>query len=154
MTSLESGRDFLERKSSANKQLTSLPQLANVLIIDDSDVDANRLSATLRIVFGYDVQIKRAATIATALDLVLQEQPCLIFLDDVLKPSDSATETIPLLRHANYNGPLVVVSGEVTRLRQVTLRAAGATEVIHKDEIDSLRLTEALLTILGTDDKN
>jgi CheY-like chemotaxis protein len=150
MASIETGSDFLERKSSANKQRTALPQLSDVLVIDDSDVDAKRLSATLRIIFGYDVQIRRAPTIATALDCIIKLQPDLVFLDDVLKPSDSATETIPLLRRADYKGPIIVVSGEVTRSRQVILRASGATEVIHKDDVDSVRLTEALLLVYST----
>lgn len=149
MASMESGGDFLERKSSATKQRMSLPSLRDVLVVDDSDVDANRLIATLRVIFGYDLQVRRAATLATTLDCVIERQPELIFLDDVLKPSDSATETIPFLRHAKYEGPIIVISGEVTRSRRVVLRASGATEVIHKDDVDSVRLTEAMINIFS-----
>lgn len=148
-TPLETGGDFLERKSSVNKQLTALPKLEDVLVIDDSDLDAKRLTATLRVILGYDIQVRRAATIATALDCVIARNPDLIFLDDVLKPSDSATETIPFLRHASYTGPIIVVSGEVTRARKVELRANGATEIIHKDDVDSVRLTEAMVKVFS-----
>jgi DNA-binding NarL/FixJ family response regulator len=146
---METGGDFLERKSNVSKQRGSIPKLRDVLIVDDSDVDANRLKATLRVIFGYDIQLRRAATLATALDSVIGKQPDLIFLDDVLKPSDSATETIPFLRHAKYLGPIIVVSGEVTRTRRVHLLASGATEVIHKDDVDSVRLTEAMVLVFS-----
>lgn len=148
--SIETGGAFLVRKSSVNKQRTELPKLHDILVIDDSDIDAKRLTATLRVVLGYEMQVRRAATIATALDCVIERQPDLIFLDDVLKPSDSATETIPFLRHAKYVGPIIVISGEVTRARRVELRACGATEVIHKDDVDSVRLVEAMVKVFGS----
>lgn len=146
-SSIETGGDFLKRKSNVTKLRKSLPHLRDILIVDDSDVDANRLKATLRVMFGYDTQVRRASTLATAVDSVILAQPDLIFLDDVLKPSDSATETIPFLRHAEYKGPIIVVSGEVTRNRRVQLLASGATEVIHKDDVDSVRLTEAMVLV-------
>lgn len=148
-TSIETGGDFLERKSSVSKLRQSLPNLQDVLIVDDSEVDAKRLMATLRVIFGYDVQLRRAATLASALDCVLRKQPDLIFLDDVLKPSDNATETIPFLRHAKYAGPIIVISGEVTRNRRAQLLSGGATEVIHKDDVDSVRLTEAMIQVFS-----
>jgi hypothetical protein len=40
-----------------------------------------------------------------------------------------------------------VVSGQVTRKRRDDLLAAGATDVIHKDDVDSVRLGEALLRV-------
>ena len=148
--SIETGGDFLERKSSVNKQRTALPELRDVLVVDDNDVDAKRLTATLRVILGYEIHVRRASTVATALDCVIERKPDLIFLDDVLKPSDSATETIPFLRHANYTGPIIVVSGEVTRTRHVELRASGATEIIHKDDVDSVRLTEAMVQVFSS----
>lgn len=144
-----SGGDFLERKSGATKARLSLPKLNDVLIIDDEMFDTNRLKATLRILFGYSLEIRGAATLATALDSVLGKQPDLIFLDDILKPNDNAAETIPFLRRANFNGPIVVISGQVTRKRQSTLLACGATDVIHKDDVDSVRLSESLVRVFA-----
>jgi DNA-binding NarL/FixJ family response regulator len=94
--------------------------------------------------FGYDLQVRRAATLAAALDFVMAAKPDIVFLDDILKPSDDASQTIPFLRRAGFDGPIIVVSGQVTRARKSVLTAAGATEVIHKDDVDSVRLTEAL----------
>ena len=147
--SSETGGDFLERKSGTTKLRLKLPKLNDVLVIDDSDADTKRLTATLRVIFGYDLNIRTASTLAIALDRVIEAKPDIIFLDDVLKPSDSATETIPYLRHATYEGAIIVISGQVTRSRKAELRSCGATEIIHKDEVDSVRLSEALISALG-----
>ena len=97
--------------------------------------------------FGYELELRRAATVASAVDQVLKKQPELIFLDDQLKPSDTASVTIPYLRRADYHGPIVVISGQVTRTRRKELISIGAAEVIHKDDVDSSRLAEALLSV-------
>ena len=104
--------------------------------------------ATLRVMYGYDVNVRRAATATAAVDLVVARHPDIVFLDDILKPSDNASHTIPYLRRVGYNGPIVVISGQVTRTRRTELLAAGATDVIHKDDVDSVRLTETLQRIL------
>jgi len=121
--------------------------LHDILVVDDETFDADRLQATLRVLLGYDIELRRAATVATAVDSVLSRMPELVFLDDCLKPSDTATDTIPFLRRAGFNGPIVVISGQVTRKRRKILMETGATEVIHKDEVDSVRLAEAMVRV-------
>ncbi len=142
-----SGGDFLAKKSNVTKLRKSLPELKTVLVVDDEPFDADRLKATLRVMFGYDLDVQRAATLGTAVDHVLKAKPDLVFLDDILKPSDNAVDTIPFLRRAGFEGPIIVLSGQVTRKRREVLLAAGANEVIHKDEVDSVRLAEALIRV-------
>lgn len=146
-SSTGSGGDFLTKKSDITKLRQQLPALTDVLIVEDETIDADRLKATLRVMFGYDLEVRRAATLGNAVDSVVARKPDLVFLDDVLKPSDNASSTIPYLRGAKYEGPIVVVSGQVTRKRRDDLLAAGATDVIHKDDVDSVRLGEALLRV-------
>ena len=153
MSSTGSGGEFLAKKCDITKLRKELPALTDVLIVEDETIDAERLKATLRVMFGYDLEVRRAATLATALDCVLAKKPDLIFLDDVLKPSDNASQTIPYLRRAEYVGPIVVVSGQVTRNRRAVLLASGATDVIHKDDVDSVRLAEALLRVYAAGKK-
>lgn len=147
-----SGGDFLERKSGVVRAKSGLPKLKDVVVVDDENLDADRMFGTLRVMFGYDVNVRRAATVAAAIDLVMAKTPEIVFLDDILKPSDDASQTIPFLRRAGYNGPIVVVSGQVTRNRRTVLLTAGATDVIHKDDVDSVRLTEALQRVFGKGD--
>jgi DNA-binding NarL/FixJ family response regulator len=144
-----SGGDFLERKSGVMRAKQGMPELKDVVVIDDENIDADRMLATLRVIFGYDVTVRRAATIASALDLVMARTPDIVFLDDILKPSDDASQTIPFLRRTGYSGPIIVVSGQVTRTRRTVLLAAGATDVIHKDDVDSVRLNEILQRVFG-----
>jgi DNA-binding NarL/FixJ family response regulator len=142
-----SGGDFLARKSDLSHLAKRLPKLTDILIIEDEAFDADRLRATLRLMLGYEVGMRRASTLGAALDAVMTKQPELIFLDDLLKPTDTASITIPFLRRAKYEGPMVVVSGQVTRARKAELIALGATDVIHKDDVDSSRLVEALARV-------
>lgn len=150
-SSTGSGGDFLTRKSALMRTRASLPPLKDVLIVEDESLDADRMFATLRVMFGYTLDMRHANTLAAALDAVLAQMPEFIFLDDILKPSDDATQTIPLLRRAGFQGPIVVVSGQATRNRRSVLIAAGANDVIHKDDVDSVRLTEALERVFKPD---
>lgn len=151
-SSSSSGGDFLERKSGVMLARQSLPKLNDIVVVDDEAIDADRMFATLRVMFGYEFTMRRAATANAAIDAVIAIKPDLLFLDDILKPSDDAAQTIPFLRRAGYDGPIIVISGQVTRSRRATLFAAGATDVIHKDDVDSVRLTEALHRVFGKGD--
>ena len=77
-------------------------------------------------------------------------QPEIVFLDDYLKPNDNASQTIPFLQRAGYDGPIVVVSGQVDRQRRALLMTSGASDVIHKDDLDSVRVAEALARAFKT----
>jgi DNA-binding NarL/FixJ family response regulator len=146
-TGSDSGGEFLAKKSDITKLRKALPGLRDVLIVEDEAVDADRLKATLRVMFGYELDVRRAATLASALDCLIERKPEIVFLDDILKPSDSALQTIPYVRRTEYAGPIVVVSGQVTKKRRLELLSAGATDVIHKDDVDSVRLGEALIKV-------
>lgn len=135
----------MARRSEATHAKAGLPDLKNVLIVEDEGVDARRMTAVLRIVLGRDVELRLAPSLDRAIDEVIQLNPDVVFLDDYLKPNDSALQTIPLVRRAGYDGPIIVVSGEVDRPRRIELRKAGAIEIIHKDDVDSVNVSEALI---------
>ncbi len=143
-SSSSSGGDFLAKKSKVVRDKANLPKLTDVVVVEDSPIDSERMLGTVRVMFGYELSVRIASTLAAALDLVMARRPDIIFLDDILKPSDDASQTIPFLRRAGYEGPIIVVSGQVTRTRKSLLSAVGATDIIHKDDVDSVRLTEAL----------
>ena len=138
------GGDILTRRNEATWAKQSLPNLNDILIIEDDELDGERLQATLHIVLGRDVKVRRAPTLTSALDCVLETRPDMVFLDDYLKPNDTALQTLPLIKRAGYDGPIVVVSGALTRRRVAELKAAGAASCIHKEEVDSGSVTEAL----------
>jgi PleD family two-component response regulator len=146
-----SGGNFLARKSDMLKSRRSMPTLQDILIIEDESFDADRLRATLHIMFGYGIDVRRASTLGSALDAVIERKPEIVFLDDYLKPNDDATHTIPFLRRCGYDGPIIAVSGAADRQRQRLLLKAGAADVIHKDELDSVRIAEALAKVYAAD---
>jgi len=119
----------------------------SILIIEDEALDAERLTATLHVLFGYRAEIRWASSLSEAVGAIIEHKPCVTFLDDILKPSDNASQAIPQLRRAGYKGPIIVVSGEVTHTRRSRLLADGANDVIHKDDVDSVRVAEALARV-------
>jgi DNA-binding NarL/FixJ family response regulator len=150
MSKPSNGGDILAQRNVAGLAKRNLPKLSDILIVEDENFGANRLQATLHLVLGRETTIRRAATLGTALDGIIAALPDLLFLDDYLKPSDTALQTIPFLRRAGYLGPIVVVSGEVDRARRVELRSAGAVDAIHKDDLDSTMVFEALARAFRT----
>lgn len=146
-TAMEDGSSHLNRKSAILRRKSAFVQIKDLLIVDDESIDSDRLGATLRVILGYDVNVRSAPTIAQALDALVAKQADVVFLDDILKPSDNALDSIPLIRRSGFTGPIVVISGQVTRARRGQLQDAGAYEVLHKDELDSVNLAETLTRI-------
>lgn len=138
------GSSHLTKRSDLASSRSRQEMPHDILIVDDEALDAERLTATLRVLYGYQVSIRWACSIGDALDGLAENQPCLTFLDDILKPSADAFLSIPELRRAGYEGPIIVVSGAVTQSRRTRLIAGGATDVIHKDDVDSVRVAEAV----------
>lgn len=148
-SSSTTGGDFLDKKSGLNKSLEGAAKLLDVLLVDDEERDIKRLRATLHLMFGYDLQIRDSNTLSSAIDEVMKQQPQLVFLDDHLSlSSDRACDSIPYLRKVGFDGPIVVISGVATRKRRLELIEAGAAEVLHKDDVDSVRINEVLPKIL------
>ena len=141
------GGNFLAKKADVTKARMGQPTVTDILIVEDENFDADRLKATLHIMLGYGIEVRRAKTLGSALDAVIERHPEVVFLDDYLKPNDNATQTIPFLRRCGYDGPIVVVSGEVDRKRRGMLLKAGAIDVIHKDDLDSVRIAEAMTRV-------
>ncbi len=149
-SSSTSGGDFLDKKSGLNKSREGLGVLSDVLIVDDAPRDTSRLRATLHLMFGYSIEIRDANTLSSAIDEVMKQAPQVIFLDDHLDLSgDRARDSIPYLRRIGFQGPIVVISGMATRRGRVELMEAGAAEVLHKDDVDSVRINEVLPQILA-----
>jgi CheY-like chemotaxis protein len=138
------GSAHLAKRSDLASARSKYALPGEILIIDDEALDAERLTATLRVLFGYQMPIRWASSLGEAIDSMTESQPSLTFLDDILKPSADAFLSIPELRRAGYIGPIIVVSGAVTQMRRTRLIAGGASDVIHKDDVDSVRLAEAV----------
>ena len=142
-----SGDHLVLRSDVAQAKQSKLPDLNDVVIVEDETFDAKRLSAILNLVIGRQATLRIAQSMNEAIDAVLQSPPDLMFLDDYLEPSDLALDTIPMVRRVGYRGPIVVISGELDRERLVELKKAGASGAVHKDELNSVDLGAMLVRI-------
>lgn len=151
---MSSGREHasgrhLARRSDLAKEKKTLPALKSVLVVDDTILDAERIKATLSVLFGYELVVRHAKTLSSALDYVLVERPDIILLDDYLKPNDTALQTIPMLRKAGFGGSIIVISGQLDRHRYRDLIEIGAQDAIHKDDLNSVRIQETLNEVMA-----
>jgi DNA-binding NarL/FixJ family response regulator len=143
--------DFLRQKSGVYKSRMQAAQFADLLIVDDSALDARAIGALLRSAFGRDADVRHAASLMRAKNMLLERMPQLIVLDDVLPPKDRAEGSIAYLRQSGFAGPVIVVSGEMNRHRRLSILAAGASGVIHKDDLNATSLAEAVSEIGSTE---
>ena len=138
------GPKHLARKNKLAGAQAQLHALRDILLIETGHLDAERLTATLRVLFGYKAQIRTASTLPDAVDCIESQHPNVVFLDDFPRPGTDTEQAIPMLRGAGCSGPIIVVSEKVTPARRARLLQCGASEVIHRDDIDSVSLAEAL----------
>lgn len=146
---LVASTDHLHRHSEGANVRRACSHFDDILIIEDETFDADRIKATLHIMFGYEITIRHAASLDRAIDCVIERKPQVVLLDDVLPPNENAVQTIAFLRKAGYDGPIVIVSDRASRLRSAQLLAVGAVDAIHKDNLDTVRLGEALARARG-----
>ncbi len=143
------GADYLAHKSDLAKSRKDLPDYKDILIVEDEALASDRMAATLRGLFGQDLEVRRARTVNMAIDLMLKKLPDLIMLDDYVGPNDTALDSLPLIRHTKFTGPVIVVSGRMSRHRRAELLAKGADETINKDDLDSGSMSESLLRLVA-----
>lgn len=143
-----SGAEYLALLSDLTALRKKLPPVRDILVVEDEAFDSDRMLGTLRKIFGYELEIRRAHSLTSALDCVLERRPELVVLDDYLLPSDTALDSIPLIRRAQFEGPIIVVSGRLNRARCSELLGAGASATIHKDEVNSGTIAAAVIEAL------
>lgn len=127
-----------------DRKATALPDLHDILLVEDEDFDARRLSATLRVTLGRTIDVRRIRAVREISAAIERSMPDIVFIDDYLGPTDTALQTIPELRSAGYTGSIIVMSGEMDRARTIKLGSLGVSEALHKDDITSATLTTAI----------
>jgi len=120
-----------------------------ILVIDRSAADGERMVATLRVLFGYQVRIGQALSMREAVEHLGRFTPNLTLLGDTDSKETGADDTASLaamtqLRGAGYGGAVIVVTGRLNKSQRAHLLSAGAIDAIHKDELCSERIAEAL----------
>lgn len=147
-TSDPTGRDYLQKRSRLAKRLGEVASFQRIQIIDDDQFDADVLAGNLRKILGRDIEIDSARTINALHKKWVGGLPDLVFLDDRLGHTGTANTSMPSLRKMGFEGPVIIVSGMMTRDRRTFLMRLGAFETLHKDDFDTLSLIEILLRVL------
>jgi len=115
-----------------------------VLVVGDHAPAAERLVATLRVLFGYQAAIRRTRSQNDEINTLASRPPQLLFLADQSSQYADLAAAISVLRVAGYIGPVIVVTKNATRAQRVRLIAGGVVDVIHSDDVDSSRVGEAI----------
>jgi DNA-binding NarL/FixJ family response regulator len=144
---LRVGRDFLARRSWLIKNASPANSFADALIVDDNPLDTERLASSFRLIFGRDISVRLAKTVAEMCMCILEKPPEILLIDDNLDQRTKAETTFAKAQSLGYFGPIIIISGMLTRQRLIQLGRLGAVDIIHKDDLDSTRLREALLKI-------
>ncbi len=141
------GADYLVEKSDLARAGKALPKIGDIVVFEDERMDSDRMLATLRTMLGYEVEVRRARTLNSGIDLLIAKLPDLVLLDDYMGPTDRADDALPLIRRAGFTGPVVVVSGALNRKRRSELQKLGVAEAINKDDLDSGSIGRVMLQL-------
>ena len=150
LSSVSSGRDHLVHRSRLKVRIGAVAPISNVLIVDDTTFDAEVLGSILRLVFDPAIRVRHVKFARDIRKAILDEMPQLLFLDDRLGHGTSAEVSLNVIRTAGYHTRVIVMSGLLTRVRQIELMRLGVADLIHKDDMNVARVTEAVLKVLDT----
>lgn len=142
---MNAGR-YLERRSAIVKEAQALGRVVRVLVVDDSDFDARRLEASLRVLLGSHLETRHARTADEMMRAVGRGfDPDAIVLDDRLSGGVEAEASVERLRASGCLAPIVIVSGFFGLARRQALARLGVAGVFDKDDVDALSLMELFL---------
>ncbi|PSB11405.1 GGDEF domain-containing response regulator [Pleurocapsa sp. CCALA 161] len=113
-----------------------MSKLLRVLIIEDSEDDAELLAITLRR-GGYQVIDQRVDT-KTDLEIALSTQPWDIVLADYSMPQFSAIAALEILKERGLDLPFVIISGKIGEDTAVAAMKAGAHDYLIKGQLSRL----------------
>jgi DNA-binding NtrC family response regulator len=148
LSSASSGRDHLEYRSRLKLRLSAMAPITSILIVDDTTFDAEVLGSVLRLVFDPDVKVRHIKFARDIRKALMDDMPQLLFLDDRLGHGTSAEVSLNVIRTAGCQLPIIIMSGLLTRARQIELRRLGVADVIHKDDMNVARVAEAILKVV------
>lgn len=136
---------FERRKVQRARQTIPAPSRVGlpVLLIEDSDATANRVTSLLQQVSPGEFRVVHVDTLKRGLTL-LQNQRYAAVLSDLNLPDSDGLGTVEQLHQASPNTPIVVLSsteGETASLKAVQ---RGAQDYLVKSELDGRRLLRAL----------
>jgi CheY-like chemotaxis protein len=151
MLAADDTRSVLVRKSELAKRMRLLPPLRTIMVIDDNEQDARHASVVLQMLLGPDLNITSHRYLAKAVSELQRRMPDLVILDDHLPPMDRAETSLLALQRFGFKGPFIIMTGMLDRARKLDLEKLKPLGLIHKDDLDSFSLSEALTRLVKDD---
>jgi len=117
-----------------------LRELLNLLLVEDSDIDARLLVYDLQQA-GFDVNMQRVQT-EDEMRAALTDRQWDAVISDFHLPSFSASDALSVLHESGLDLPFIIVSGVIGEETAVQIMRAGAHDYLMKGNLN--RLGEAL----------
>jgi DNA-binding NtrC family response regulator len=125
-------RDVLQIAERRREQKVSEPVPLKVLIVEDSEGDAEILTYELEN-GGYRVESLRVDT-AEAMQNALQTDSWDLIICDYLMPGFGGPEALALLKDSGLDLPFILISGKVGEEMAVAMMKAGAHDFVLKNK--------------------
>lgn len=117
----------------------------NMLIVGGVASDAQVLVSLLRASLGRQVEARSAIGLTAVTQSLAAQMPDLVVVRDNPAQSTRGADVLAHLRAAGFEGPVIAIYQRVLARDAVALHRAGALDVIEVDDLNSVRLFEALL---------
>src|SRR5689334_11699254 len=132
---LEPGRYFLFYISEewGFQSMSSVKSNLHVLIVEDSENDANLLEIELQRA-GFNPVCQRVET-GRALESALTRQLWDVVIADYVMPQFNGLEALAMVRNKGLDIPFIIVSGHITDDTAVAAMKAGAHDYVMKDNL-------------------
>ncbi|WP_394688354.1 response regulator [Hoeflea sp.] len=95
-----------------------------------------------------EIELELAIDIDQALDLLDQEDPDIVFLDNRLHPFDSYSETVPMLRSRGFKGKIVVISANVSSSMATEFKSKSVAAMIDKSDFSLANFNTKIESLL------
>ena len=113
-----------------------------LLVIDDDETEKRLFEIYCMDLKSMSVNCRFASELGAGLEMIRMRQPDLIFLDNRILPYENFTQTMPLLRQAGYEGPVVVMSASLFDPVFDEARAWGVATTLDKLDLSSSTIEE------------
>src|SRR6266404_1832166 len=130
------GQTMSTTQNQASTDAGGMRQPLRVLLVEDSEADANLLRRALER-SGFEPRCQRVDTRA-AMELALRTESWDLILADHAMPQFSAPEALQVLKEGRLDVPFIIVSGHIEEETAIQAMKAGAHDFIMKDRLARL----------------
>lgn len=142
-----SGADVLAHLSELARRRAEIRRVSDAIVIAPQALEGEIIQSALRGVMGYDARITIVQMISDAVSLTRSKPPEVVFVLDPSKSEGAGANTLRALRTAGLQSPVAIISDLLTLKTAAEILAAGAFDVMHRDEVCGVRLRECLLRL-------